>query len=275
MENVGYTYYEEEKFFHAYADNIMGTRFDMLSSGLDDDVSRLLWEEVTILLKNGDEIFNRFSPESELSKVNESLRVYGSVELGPVLYEQVSNCFDYYERTLGLFDITRGYFRCLSLKGMTLSIVADSYKEINLDFGGYAKGWALKRIEGIIKKYGASSAFVDFGGSSIYAFGNHPSGNGWQVDLPSPFDGHIVASYLLSNESLSTSGNTPWYSGHIINPISGQKECSRSLATVRCKDPLQAEILSTAYMVCDTSRRERLESNFPEVKFEKFNLNGI
>lgn len=269
MDNAGYTYYGEGSFFHAHADKIMGTRFDMICSGLSDTDSHLLWDEVVSLLKNGDEIFDKFCPESELSEVNESLRTKGYAELGPELCSEVNRCFDYYDSTFGLFDISRGHFSALSLDGSTLKVKGE---EVDLDFGGYAKGWALKKVVEIIRDRGAKSAFVDFGGSSIYAYGDHPSGEGWLVDLPSPFDGHVVTMYSLRDEALSTSGNTPWYTGHIVNPISGQRETSRTLATVRCPDPLLAEVLSTVYMICDSSQRTEIEDRFPDVKFEKFNL---
>lgn len=271
MEKIGYTYYGEGCFFHSHADKIMGTRYDMIVCGLDDSASRALWQKVVDLLKGGDVVFDRFSSESEVYKVNRDLSESGSSFLSPVLGSQIKKCLDYCKRTLGLFDITRGHIGSLRLSEDLLSLETDE-KGVNLDFGGYAKGWALKEIVGMLKESGVESAFVDFGGSSIYAMGSHPSGDGWLVDLPSPFDAHTVTSYALCNEALSTSGNTPWYTGHIVNPYSGEKETSRSLSTVRCADPLEAEVLSTVYMICDRDQRTEIENNFPEVKFEKFNL---
>ena len=271
MENVRYTYYGEEKFFHSHADRIMGTRYDMIVSGLDDSASRTLWESIADLLRKGDAVFDRFSSESEVFKVNRSLSESGSSLLSPILGAQIKKCLDYSRRTSGLFDITRGHIDGIHLSE-DLSSIETEDNAVNLDFGGYAKGWALKGIVEILKAEGVESAFVDFGGSSIYAMGSHPSGNGWLVDLPSPFDAHTVASYALHDEALSTSGNTPWYTGHIVNPYSGEKEMSRALSTVRCSDPLDAEVLSTVYMICDQEQRTEIENNFPDAKFEKFNL---
>ncbi len=271
MEKIGYTYYEEEKFFHSHADKIMGTRYDMIVSGLDDAASRTLWERVVNLLKGGDAVFDRFSSESEVFKVNRNLSEGGSSYLSPILGGQIRKCLEYSRRTLGLFDITRGHIDSIHLSEDLLSLETGD-NAVNLDFGGYAKGWALKEIVEILKEEAVESAFVDFGGSSIYAMGSHPSGDGWLVDLPSPFDAHTVTSYALHDEALSTSGNTPWYTGHIVNPYSGEKETSRALSTVRCSDPLDAEVLSTVYMICDQEQRTEIENNFPEVKFEKFNL---
>lgn len=78
MEKIGYTYYGEEKFFHSHADKIMGTRYDMIVSGLDDTASRTLWERVVELLKGGDAVFDRFSSESEVFKVNRNLSESGT-----------------------------------------------------------------------------------------------------------------------------------------------------------------------------------------------------
>lgn len=269
MQDARYTYYGDGAFFHARADRIMGTRYDMIAAGLDDGAARNLWEKVKTFLTEGDGIFNRFSPDSEVSGVNRLLSEGRKAPLGETLREETARCLDYQRRTGGLFNITRDAASGIWLEDGQL---CSNDASANLDFGGYAKGWALKGILGLLEDFGVHSAFIDFGGSSIYAMGNQPSGEGWLVDLPSPFDGHTVTSYALRNEALSTSGNTPWYSGHIMNPFSGEREVSKALTTVRCADPLDAEVLSTVYMICDQSQRREIERNFPEVKFEKFNL---
>ena len=269
MQNAEYTYYADGAFFHARADGTMGTRFDMIVAGLEDKASRALWTEVGTLLTEGDRVFNRFSPGSEVSGVNLSLAGEHKAVLGTVLEEEIARCLDYRLRTGGLFDITRNSGAEIRLENGVL------YAEdptVNLDFGGYAKGWALKGIRKMLDRYGVRSAFVDFGGSSILAKGEHPAGNSWEVDLPSPYDGHVVARYSLHDEALSTSGNTPWYSGHILNPLSGEREVSRAVATARCADPLDAEVLSTVYMICDTCQRKMIEESFPDVEFAKYDL---
>ncbi len=269
MQDARYTYYGDGAFFYARADRIMGTRYDMIAAGLDDGDARALWEKVKTFLTEGDRIFNRFSPDSEVSEVNRLLSEGQKAPLSEVLREEIGRCLEYQRRTGGLFNITRDASSEIWLEDGQL---CSNDSSANLDFGGYAKGWALKGVLELLEESGVHSAFIDFGGSSIYAMGDQPSGEGWLVDLPSPFDGHTVTSYALRDEALSTSGNTPWYSGHIMNPLSGESDVSKALTTVRCADPLDAEVLSTVYMICDQRQRQEIEMNFPEVKFEKFNL---
>ena len=66
-------------------------------------------------------------------------------------------------------------------------------EETSLDFGGFAKGYALKKIGVLLREAGVGSAFVDFGNSSILGIGRHPYGPCWRVSLPDPATGNALA----------------------------------------------------------------------------------
>ncbi|MGM9791001.1 MAG: FAD:protein FMN transferase [Candidatus Cryptobacteroides sp.] len=225
----------------------MGTKFDILARGLSESVSSRIWDEICSLVSGDEAVFDRFSPESEVFAVNKALKAGTTVRLSEELEQALVQCALYRELTGGLFDITRRDFSAIKLEEHCLSS-ADTGTE--LDFGGFAKGWTLGRIVGLLRKEGVVSAFLDFGMSSIYAMGQHPAGAPWQVELHSPYDGRLLEVFSLQDRALSISGNSPSYSAHIVNPRSGEPVTGRRLCSVQCADPLEAEVLSTAAMVC-------------------------
>ena len=117
---------------------------------------------------------------------------------------------------------------------------------------------------------GIQSTFVDFGDSSIMALGHHPYGDCWKVGVKDPFGGAVLGEIELRDQSMSTSGNTPIYSSHIINPKTGEANNSRAVVTVVSEDPLDAEVLSTVAVIASPEELEVVKKNFPEAKFSIF-----
>lgn len=259
-------YYPDSSLFSASLEKVMGTRFFILLLGKEERQASELWEEVRSLLESGDSVFNRFSSESEVSKVNALLKERGEALLSDVLARSVADCVEFRRRTSGLFDITKDSKKELAIEGNVLRA-----EGAELDFGGYAKGWALRQIMSLLESKGVSAAFVDFGGSSICALGSHPAGDCWSVDLNSPRTGMYLNTFRLRDSSLSTSGNTPAYSGHIVNPITGEANKRNMMVLVEGKDPLVCEVLSTAYMLCHSEElREGMRREFGDYVFNAY-----
>lgn len=259
-------YYPDSSLFSASLEKVMGTRFFILLLGKEERQASELWEEVRSILEGGDSVFNRFSSESEVSKVNAQLKERGEAILSDVLARSVADCVEFRRRTSGLFDITKDSKKELTIKGNVLRA-----EGAELDFGGYAKGWALRQIMSLLESKGVSAAFVDFGGSSICALGSHPAGDCWSVDLNSPRTGMYLNTFSLRDSSLSTSGNTPAYSGHIVNPITGESNNRNMMVSVEGKDPLVCEVLSTAYMLCHSEElREGMRREFGDYVFNAY-----
>lgn len=263
MDN-GSEYLQELGLFRGYIPRVMGTRMDFITLGAAEEVAAPLWEEVCGMTVRLDSVFNRFSPESEVWAFNnygKGIPFECSDEFRRLLDRAVSFWYD----TEGLFDITKGKMLELQVDG---NILMKSGDEVGLDFGGIAKGYVLARIMRMLQSAGVGSAFVNFGNSSILALGHHPYGDCWKVGLPSPFGGDQLREYNLRDVSLSTSGNTPGYSGHIVHPGSGKPVTDRRVAAVRGADPLVAEILSTVMMIADEGQRKRILRRYPDVEAE-------
>jgi len=76
----------------------------------------------------------------------------------------------------------------------------------------------------------------------------------------------------LKNRALSTSGNSPSYTGHIVNPLSGSFNITRMLLCVECDDPLDAEVLTTTLMVADKSKKKEILDQFEDTQLKEFYL---
>lgn len=261
-------YYDDCHLFHGSIPRVMGTRFDLLITDTPKSHALSIWNRVKDLLEKEETVFNRFSPDSEISAVNKVLKEKENAVLSEELCECIRLSLEYKRRSEGLFDITRNSAFNLSLNGNLLNA---GMIGCDLDFGGFAKGWALKKVVELLVSEDVRSAFVDFGKSSIYALGHHPAGDCWMVEVTSPFDGHVVDTFRLNDQALSTSGNTPGYTGHIVNPLNGKANALAMMTSVLSSNALDAEVLSTTYMLCDSEeKRCNIKKEFSEAEFKVY-----
>jgi len=118
----------------------------------------------------------------------------------------------------------------------------------------------------LLREAGVGSAFVDFGNSSILGIGRHPYGPCWRVSLPDPATGNALAEFDLVDRALSVSGNTAAHTEHIVNPHTGLRDASRQIVAVVADDPLDAEVVSTAWMIAGEPQRRRIACGFDKLE---------
>ena len=255
-------YYDDEFMFHGFIPHIMGTQFNILIICPSKKKCDELWVKVSNLLDYLDKKLNRFDPESEVSYLN-SLRPSDFVSVSNELNKILDVCRYYYNQTLHLFDITRNDFSKLRQEDQK---VLFSVPDISLDFGGIAKGYALKIIKEMLQEDGFDNVFVNFGNSSILGIGHHPYGDCWKIALENPYSNQQTKIFELRNEALSTSGNSPKYTGHILNPLTGIYDFSHHSSSVVSPDPLLAEVLSTVMLIANEEQKTQIIENFKEVE---------
>ena len=171
------------------------------------------------------------------------------------------NCKRYNELTEGYYDITLQGFDQVLLTEEDKSIFFFS-ESLHIDLGGYGKGYALAKIRELLEENGIGKALVNFGNSSVLAVGTHPCGEYWPVGLDNPFTKERIADLKLSDSSLSISGNMPSHPRHIVNPHTGTFVEDKKMVSVVAKDPVVAEILTTAFMICGDERVPVIASQF-------------
>lgn len=100
-------------------------------------------------------------------------------------------------------------------------------RSVQLDLGGYAKGYALDRAADILKRQGIRNALINIGGN-VMALGSHGT-RAWRVGIQHPRKpGPLATLELHDGEAIGTSGDYQRYfeSGgkrycHLIDPRSG------------------------------------------------------
>lgn len=259
--DTGATYDDSAELFHGALKNIMGTRLDVIVIGQTRWESFAIWNEIVPELRRLDAVFNRFDEASETSMINRNA-AEETVRVSDDMWDALQSCKDYHARTLGLFDITLSDFSAV-ITDAEMRTVRFLNRDILLDFGGYAKGFALKKIKNVLVKAKIKHAFVDFGNSSILGMGHHPYGDSWKVSIQNPYQSDvIVAEASLKDQALTISGNTPKYNSHIVRPDDGSAQQERKVVSVTSDDPLDGEVLSTVFMIANEEEKLKIKRNF-------------
>ena len=99
--------------------------------------------------------------------------------------------------------------------------VSSANKAVQLDLGGYAKGYALDRAAAILKEKGVSNALINIGGN-VMALGDK-GGTPWRVGIQHPRAAAPLATLeLRDGEAIGTSGDYQRYF-----EIDGRRYCHR------------------------------------------------
>jgi thiamine biosynthesis lipoprotein len=136
-------------------------------------------------------------------------------------------------------------------------------KEMRLDLGAIAKGYAADEIVKIISKHGIKRAIIDLGGN-IYAYGEKKPGTAWTIGIRDPETerGDSILSLQVSNESVVTSGiyerffeaNGKKYH-HILNPRTGFPEDNELMSvSIVATNSMLADALSTSTFLLGTEK---------------------
>ncbi len=106
--------------------------------------------------------------------------------------------------------------------------ISSRNKAVQLDLGGYAKGYALDRAVWILKEKGINHALINIGGN-VLALGKHGA-RAWRVGIQHPRKpGPIATLELHDGEAIGTSGDYQRYFMlgdkrycHLLDPRNGQ-----------------------------------------------------
>ncbi len=247
---MSYTnYYPSSEMLHASIPRIMGTRLDVLLIGKEETALKLVWKEMENIVVRLDKMLNRFDLSSDISKINQSASI---CPVKPVkeIWDIIKDCKKYFILTKGYFDISLGNFSNIILNDKDKTVYFNN-ESITLDLGGYAKGYVLNIFREILEKAGINCALINFGNSSVLALGSHPYGEYWPIGLDNPYSGSKIADLKLRDCSLSVSGNMPSHPKHIINPHNGKFVETKKLVAVECSNPIDAEVLTTTFMITE------------------------
>lgn len=151
------------------------------------------------------------------------------------------------DRLLPLVDHTAPI---LSANSLTLP------HDVQLDFGGIAKGWAGDRAAQLLRGKGVTSAILRLGGN-IHTIGTKPDGSLWKIGIEDPDSGSTLGTVSVADLSVVTSGSYQRFfteNGrtyhHIIDPSTGRPaDSGLTSVTVIGKYGARCDALSTALFV--------------------------
>ncbi|MDB4039883.1 FAD:protein FMN transferase [Methylophilaceae bacterium] len=132
-------------------------------------------------------------------------------------------------------------------------VLKSNNKNVQIDLGGYAKGYALDQAKKILIQNNVENALINIGGN-ILAFGKHGERN-WVVGIQNPRKPNALATINLKpGWAIGTSGdyqryimvNNQRYS-HLINPQTGYPGSKTQSATVLIAPSEYSGVLSDVF----------------------------
>ncbi len=138
----------------------------------------------------------------------------------------------------------------------TGNVLSSRNPNVQLDFGGNAKGLAIEMALTTLKQSGVQNAIVSIGGD-MKAIGSK-NGEPWKVGIQNPHNPNQVLATLAlqENESVVTSGIYQRYFewqgerfSHILNPKTGYPAHSFSSVTVLHPNAITADAAATALLI--------------------------
>lgn len=246
------------------------------------DAQKVL-EEVESLLRSYESKMSIWLESSEITRFNRS-EPNTQTSLSPETYEVLHRAYQAYKETGGVFDVTCGPLIELWKRAGVSNILPDEAtlqkeraasgwedieifdnrilkkkKDVRVDLGGIAKGYAIDRAIGVLQYAGFDGGLVDIGGD-IRCFGKPANAQLWDIDIRNPFNGGILGKIDIPGGAVCTSGNYARFSiidgirySHIIDPRTGKPADAVPSVTIYGNDALTADIWATALSVLGTA----------------------
>lgn len=235
----------------------MHSRLELLFVCPDAVKSRHLCEKAEKLVNSESLEFDRHIPDSPTARLNSSS---GRVALGEDLFFALELCEKFRNLTYGYFDVaalSKDKNRPAYELFPETHEAALAGSGLLLDFGGFAKGFALESVRNLLAGEGITNALLNFGNSSVVGMGTHPFGSCWRVR--SQEGGH---TFELKDSAFSMSGRSRSGQDHIMDPHNSLPAPAGPWVAVTGRSALLCEILSTAVYAAPIGERDRIMESF-------------
>ena len=276
----------------SYSEMKMGSAFNLIIVSADSNKANHLARKSYELVDSLSHIFSNYDSSSELSKINASAGLL-PYKMSRAMLDLVQKSQYAYIQSKGAYDISIGPLSSLwrnarkaklfpeaSTVLATKKLVGLNQVKINkrlgtiflpnanmqLDFGGIAKGYIAQWVINFLKANGIQQALVDAGGDIVMS-GPPLNQKGWLigVNLPETTDQLLNKKLQLSNCSVATSGDVYQfieYKGvkysHIINPLTGYGVTNLRNVTIVAKTGATADWLATACSILPIKEAKQL-----------------
>jgi len=282
----------------------MGTTVEVtieVEQGKAKDISKRLFQR----LKELDDRFSVYNPESEIVKVNEE----AGGEVSPEFFRLLEKSLVFSELTSGAFDISiaplvklwgfkdrkptvpkeeeiKDALKKCGYNSIILSAkdheVSFSKPGLEIDMGAIAKGYIVDEGIKFLQKEGIGAALINAGGD-LYCMGSpsrqrlhsEAEREGWRVAIRHPRKrGKNIVRLTVKDRAVATSGDYEkffLYEGrflsHVIDPCTGwPSETGVVSATVISSKNYEADALATALMVMEKEKGLELINHLDKVE---------
>ena len=267
----------------------MGTRLHLILPGLDESVGHRLFVQVKREVDRIERKISRFDPQSDLSRLNQ-IKPGQSAQVDEEFFDILMACKTCWKITEGALDpalsgkenepsIEPGMNKVQLFEENRTVLLTDG---VQLDLGGFGKGYALEKVSDLFHQRGVKHAFVNFGESSVLAVGAHPAGGNWKIGIRHATEPRKSAFVFgVQDASVSTSGNffiddsgKTVQHHHIIDPKTGVTDERPVTMSVSAASPLLAEMLSTAFLVMEEKQIKQVISLYDDLKVVKIDYSA-
>jgi len=261
----------------------MGCAYAIVAYGGHEGTLRRAAEAALDEVDRIDRLMSHYRPESPLSRLNRDAG-HRPVPVDAELLGLVAEALRYSRESGGAFDVTVGplmkawgFFQgdgrvpddreleaarrrvgwghvLLDPRGGTIRFGRPG---LELDLGGIAKGHAVDRAVGVLRRAGLTAALVSAGGSTVFGVGAPPGREAWEVELEDPLHPDRVAfTVRLKDRALSVSGGASksferdgvTYS-HLMDPRTGRPARGVLGAAVLAESGTAGDALDNAFPV--------------------------
>jgi thiamine biosynthesis lipoprotein len=266
-----------EPLYHSQS-YVFGTLVDISIYGEDEARAREIANEIQQDFQRWHNQFHAWQPDSELSRLNAAFAKGEAIAVSPELADIIEGATAWYTKSKSLFNPAIGGlvnawgFQADEFKPVRVNadkiaalveadpkmtdltikdgMVSSKNPSVRLDFGGYAKGYALDRALQHLRLEGVKNALVNIGGN-IIAVGRHGA-KPWRVGIQHPRKpGPIATLDLEDGWAIGTSGDYQRYFErdgvrycHIIDPRTGYPVQDMQAVTVLVPPGEQTGVIS-------------------------------
>jgi len=251
-----------------------------------------------------DNLMSPFKPESELSLLNKNAWST-PFAVSPELFDLLKKSHRISELTNGAFDVTYAsagryydYRKAIRPADAQLEMTIEAidyrhlqfdqtkhtirftHKNVYVDLGGIAKGYAVDRCIELLGRLGIKQAMVSAGGDSRI-IGDH-RGQPWSVGIKDPRNSKAMVAVLpLENTAISTSGDYERFFvedgvryHHILDPGTGKSASGSRSVTILGEEATFTDALSTGVFVLGPKKGLALVNRLPGVDAIIINAEG-
>lgn len=276
--------------FERLSHQAMATTFEVLIAGKPDLYHKQAAREVFNRLTKLEHKLSRFVPNSEITRLN-----LATVDEPVLLSLDVFACL---EQALAVCDMTQGALNiCMGLQtarlidpkaehqpvvqGSTLhkrkipdwralKLDADALTAtrtdaaVQIDLGAVGKGFALDIMAETLKEWDVTRCLLHGGGSTVLAVDGPDSDQGWPVTISYP-DNPAKSITVLAMKQGAISSSSQMEQSHIVSPETGVVVAQSKAAWSKAPSAIQADGLSTAFMILSDQQIKTLCEKHPTV----------